>query len=124
VFWQFFETLRESGLRESSLAGYPVARAEEIQNNPLVRTCRLECSCDGVLVRTIPLSSQPAIAITENAWREAARKLSSREEVPAPISFALDAAFCGERSHPNHHHGVRCLGDGASFLPGERRIQA
>jgi hypothetical protein len=93
VFWHFFETVRESDLGDGSLAGYPVARAEEIQDNVLVRTCDLECSYDGVLIRVIPLRSHPAIQITENAWNAAARRLSSQEEVPPPISFASDAAY-------------------------------
>ena len=96
VFWQFFETIRESDFRENSLAGYPVARAEEIQDNVLVRTCDLECSYGGVLVRLIPLSSHPAVQITENAWKEAERKLPAQQEVPAPVSFALDAAYFAE----------------------------
>ena len=93
VFRQFFETVRESDLRDGSLAGYPVARAEEIQDNVLVRTCDVECYYDGVLVRVIPLRSHPAIQITENAWNAAARRLSSQEEVAPPISFASDAAY-------------------------------
>jgi len=93
VFWHFFETVRESDLRDNSLAGYPVVRSDEIQNNALVRTCDLECSYDGMSVRSIPLSSLPAIQITENAWKEAARRLSAREEVPPPVSFVLDACY-------------------------------
>jgi len=93
VFWRFFETVRESDLRNGSLAGYPVARAEEIQDNPLVRTCYLECSYDGLPGRVIPLSSHPAIQITEKAWNAAKRRLSSQEEVPPPSSFASDAAY-------------------------------
>ena len=96
VFWQFFETVRESDLNDGSLPGYPVACADEIQNNALVRTCDLECTYDGLLVRSIPLSSHPAIQITENAWQNAARKLAARESVPPPISFALDAAYFAE----------------------------
>jgi hypothetical protein len=96
VFWQFFEVMRESDLRDNSLAGYPVARAEEIQDNTLVRTCSLECSYDGVQIRSIPLSSHPAIQITENAWKNAARRLPAREEVSQPISFVLDAAYFAE----------------------------
>jgi hypothetical protein len=62
VFWLFFETIRETEFRENNkLSGYPVARAEEIQNNPLVRTCELASSYGGVSVRTIPLSSHAAI---------------------------------------------------------------
>ena len=41
----------------------------------------------------IPLSSHPAIQITENAWNAAARRLPANEEVPPPISFASDAAY-------------------------------
>ena len=93
VFWQFFESVRESDLRDNSLAGYPVARAEEIQDNALVRTCDLECSYDGVPVRSIPLNSHPAIQISENAWKDAAHKLAARQDVPPPVSFALDAAY-------------------------------
>jgi hypothetical protein len=97
AFWQFFETVRESDFREDgSLVGYPVARADEIQNNPLVRTCHLECSYDGMPGRTIPLTSHPAIQISENAWKEAERRLSSHEEVPPQVSFALDAGYFAE----------------------------
>lgn len=94
VFWLFFETVRECDFRENNtLAGYPVARAEEIQNNALVRTCELESSYDGTFIRSIPLSSHSAIQITESAWNEAARKLSAHEEIPVYVSFALDAAY-------------------------------
>ena len=97
VFWLFFETVRESDYRETGmLAGYPVARAEEIQNNALVRTCELESSYDGTFIRSIPLSSHPAIQITEQAWNEAARKLSAREEISPHVSFALDAVYFAE----------------------------
>jgi len=97
VFWLFFEAVRESDFRENNtLAGYPVARADEIQNNALVRTCELESSYDGTLVRSIPLSSHAAIQITESAWNEAARKLSAREEIPPYVNFALDAAYFAE----------------------------
>jgi len=94
VFWLFFETVRESDFRENNtLAGYPVARAEEIQNNALVRTCELESSYDGISIRSMPVRSHAAIQITESAWNEAARKLSAHEEIPPHISFALDAAY-------------------------------
>ena len=97
VFWLFFETVRESDFRENNtLAGYPVARAEEIQRNALVRTCEFESSYDGTFVRSIPLSSHPAIQITENAWNEAARKLSVGEETAPHVSFALDAVYFAE----------------------------
>src|SRR5258708_21734312 len=97
VFWLFFETVRESDYRENNtLAGYPVARAEEIQNNALVRTCELESSYDGTFIRSIPLSSHAAIQITESAWNEAARKLSAREEIFPHVSFALDAVYFAE----------------------------
>lgn len=97
VFWQFFEFVRESDWKGNSLPGYPVARADEIQDNVLVRTCCLECSYDGAPVRSIPLSSHAAIQLTENAWQNAACKLPTREELPAPVSFALDAFYFSER---------------------------
>jgi hypothetical protein len=93
TFWLFFETVRESDFRENNtLAGYPVAHADEIQNNALVRTCDLEWSYDASPLRTIPLSSHPAIQITENGWREAARRVSACESALPQVSFALDAA--------------------------------
>jgi hypothetical protein len=98
VFWEFFETVREADFRkkDSTVAGYPVAQAEEIQDNALVRTCELECFYDGTRMRTIPLSSHPAIQITEHAWNEAQRRLLARETVPPCVSFALDAAYFAE----------------------------
>jgi hypothetical protein len=94
VLWYFFEAVRESDFREhNSLAGYPVAPAEEIQNNSLVRTCDVESSYEGGPSRLIPLSSIPSIRITERAWKEAARRLASQERVLPHWSFALDAAF-------------------------------
>jgi hypothetical protein len=94
VLWLFFEAVRETEFRENNtLAGYPVTRAEEIQNNPLVRTCELESRYEGVSVRKIPLSSHPAIAITESAWNQAARKLLAREEVLPHLNLALDAGY-------------------------------
>jgi len=70
--------------------------AEKIQNNALVRTCELESSYDGTFIRSIPLSSHPAIQITESAWNEAARKLSAHEEISPHVSFALDAVYFAE----------------------------
>jgi len=97
VLWLFFETVRESDFRENkSLAGYPVARAEEIQNNALVRTCDLEWSYDGAPPRTVPLSSHPAIQITENAWNEAGCRLAAQEKILPYVSYALDAAYLAE----------------------------
>jgi hypothetical protein len=97
VMWSFFEAVRESDFREhNSLAGYPVAPAKEIQNNSLVRTCDVESSYEGGLPRLIPLSSIPSIRITERAWKEAARRLTSQERVLPHWSFALDAAYFSE----------------------------
>lgn len=98
VFWLFFETVRESDYRETGMqAGYPVARAEKIQNNALVRTCELAWSYDGIFIHSIPpLSPHPAIQITERAWNEAARKLSAHEEISPHVSFALDAVYFAE----------------------------
>jgi hypothetical protein len=108
VFWLFFEIVRETEFRKNkTLAGYPVTRTEEIQNNPLVRTCELVSSYDGHSVRTIPLSSHPAIEITESAWNEAARKLSAREEVLPHVSLALDAA-CFVESDPSRAIIMAC----------------
>jgi hypothetical protein len=68
AMWSFFEAVRESDFRENnSLAGYPVAPAEEIQNNSLVRTCDVESSYERSPARLIPLSSIPTIRITERA---------------------------------------------------------
>jgi hypothetical protein len=94
VLWWFFETVRESDFRENnSLSGYPVAPAEEIQDNALVKTCDLESSYDGAPSRLIPLSSIPSIRITERAWKEAERRLSAQERVLPHWNFALDAAY-------------------------------
>jgi hypothetical protein len=75
------------------LSGYPVAPAEEIQDNALVKTCDLESSYDGAPPRLIPLSSIPSIRITERAWNEAERRLSVQERVLPHWNFALDAAY-------------------------------
>lgn len=97
AFWLFFEAVRESDFRmNNTLAGYPVAPADEIQNNALVRTCDLESSYDGAFLRTIPLNSHPAIQINESAWKEAARRLLAHETVPPQVSFALDAVYFAE----------------------------
>ncbi len=94
VLFSFFEAVRESDFREhNSLAGYPVAPAEEIQNNSLVRTCDIEVSYAGASSRLIPLSSVPSIRITARAWNEATRRLTSQERVLPHWSFALDAAY-------------------------------
>ncbi len=94
AFFLFFETIRESDFRENnSIAGYPVAPAEEIQDNALVRGCDLEWSYDGTSPGMIPLGSVPTIRITERAWKEAGRRLSAQERILPHVSFALDAAY-------------------------------
>ncbi len=94
VMWSFFEAVRESDFKEhNALSGYPVAPAVEIQNNSLVRTCDVEVSYEGGTPRFIPLSSIPSIRITERAWKEAARRLTSQEKILPHWSFALDAAY-------------------------------
>jgi hypothetical protein len=90
----FFEAVRESDYRENtSLPGYPVAPAEEVQNNSLVRTCDIESSYEGETPRFIPATSVPAIRITEHAWKEAGRRLSTGDRVQPHWNFALDAAY-------------------------------
>jgi hypothetical protein len=100
AFWMLFESIRESNFRQhNTLPGYPVVPAEKIQNNALVRTCEAQLFYDGVLQRTIPLSSHPAITITEHAWDEAIRRLAAQQAIPVHVSFALDAA-CFVESDP------------------------
>ena len=94
VFWLFFEAVRESDFQEhNAVSGYAVAPAEEIQNNSLVRTCDVESSYEGDTPRLIPLSSIPSIRITQRAWKEAERRLTSNQPVLPHWSFALDAAY-------------------------------
>ncbi len=97
AFLMFFETIRECEFREHrSLAGYPVAHTDEIQNNALVRTCDLEWSYNGAYRGIIPLGSHPIIQITEKSWTQAERRLSAQERILPHVSFALDAAYFAE----------------------------
>lgn len=94
AFWLLFESIRETDFRENnSIGGFPVAPAEELQDNSLVATCDLECSYDGVSRDPIPLSSVPTIRITDRGWTEAGRRLSAQSKIPPHVSFALDAAY-------------------------------
>lgn len=99
AFYFLFEFIRETDFRENNVvSGYPVAFAEEIQKNSLVRTCDLDCFYDGVQVlQGVRIGGGiPSIQITENAWNEAGRKLSSQDNVLPYLSYALDAAYFAE----------------------------
>jgi len=99
AFHFLFEAIRETDFRKSNVvAGYPVAFAEEIQKNWLVRTCDLDCSYDGVqILQGVRIGGGiPSIQITENAWNEAARRFSEQEETFPYLSYALDAAYFAE----------------------------
>ncbi len=99
AFWLLGEMIREAEFRGlsatgmSSIAGYPVALAEEIQDNPLVRTCSAEWRYEGHEAQHSTLGASPTVSVTEKAWAEARNRLAKGEEVPAHVSFALDAAY-------------------------------
>jgi hypothetical protein len=107
VFWQFFETLRyvrsegdkitpTGTFVPASLAGYPVAPAEEIQSNLLVRTCDTVWVYEGVEMTASPLGAIATIPITGYAWSQTASRLAKGEPVPPYVSFALDAVYFSE----------------------------
>jgi hypothetical protein len=102
AFWLLAETIREYEYRGgspggfSTVGGYPVAPAEEIQDNPLVRTCSFEWLYNGTEIYRGSLTGIPTITITGECWKEARRRLAGRETVPPYISFALDAAYFSE----------------------------
>jgi hypothetical protein len=78
------------------VGGYPVTPAEEIQNNPLVRTCSFEWQYNGTEIYRGSLHGIPMITITGECWKEAQGRLAGRKTVPPYISFALDAAYFSE----------------------------
>ena len=98
AFWSLFEMIREAEFRGqsamgfSTIAGYPVTPAEEIQDNPLVRTCQAEWKYGGQS-SLVSLGGVPTFSVTQNAWSEARTRLSAGEQIPAHLSFALDAAY-------------------------------
>lgn len=99
AFWMLFESFREYAFRNgrengsSTVAGYPVAPSDEIQNNPLVRTASYEWWFNGEKLNHCPLSGIPAIEINGNCWSQARKRLASGTRVEPYISVALDAAY-------------------------------
>lgn len=104
AFWQLFEALRYTRFQGdrsaaadpfvgASVAGYPVDPAEEIQDNPLARTCDTIWVYEGVELPSSPLGGIPTISITKYSWTETVSRLAKGEPVPPYVSFGLDAAY-------------------------------
>lgn len=94
ALWRFFESVRYAEFQKNShIAGYPVAPAEEIQDNPLVRTCDVEWVYERGEPQYLALGGVPTITISHDSWTEATRRLAEDQPIPAHLSFALDAAY-------------------------------
>src|SRR5437867_342282 len=90
AFWLFIETISETELRKNNFVpGYPISPAEEIQDNPLVRTCHYEWVYNGLTLGRWPLGAVPSISISRESWREAASRLARVEHLPPYMSFVL-----------------------------------
>jgi hypothetical protein len=100
AFFRFFETLRDIESRHHSVAGYPVAPSEDIQSNPLVRSCRAEWKYDGRSIQSMSFGGIGSIQVTEEYWMEAAKKLGEGILVPAYRSFAHDALYFATSGDP------------------------
>lgn len=94
AFWMLFDTLRYVEFhRKGFLPGYPVAPSEEIQENPLVRTCEAEWVYEAKDMQSGSFGGIATIGLDDETWREAANRLSTGTKLPPYISFALDAAY-------------------------------
>ncbi len=100
AFWRLFETLRELESQKDYAPSYPVAPAEAIQQNPLVRTCETEWIYNGVIVGSQPFGGVGSIGIEYESWVEAKRQLEGGVEVPAYRSFAADALYFATAGDP------------------------
>jgi len=100
VFWQLFEHLRDLESQAHFVATYPVAPAEVIQRNPLVKVCHLEWTFDGETLGRQTFTGLPLVPIGEVAWADAARRLEKGISVPAYRSFALDAIYFEDAGDP------------------------
>ena len=99
AFYFLFESMRETQFREDNVVpGYPVAFAEEIQKNALVKTCDLDSSYDGTpVIQGMRIGGGvPTIQITEAAWKEAGKRLSGQDKVLPYVSYSLDASYFAE----------------------------
>jgi hypothetical protein len=94
AFWMFFENLRDVESLEGTFAGFPVAQAEIIGDNQLLRSCVAEWTYNGVRIQPlISFGGYAAIPVRQSSWVEAARRLGDGERVPAHRSFAADAFY-------------------------------
>lgn len=99
AFWSLLEIVREMEFRGQSatgfytIVGYPVTPAEEIQDNPLVRTCHAEWTYEEQETIHSTLGAAPTFSVTDTAWRTAAVRMANRESVLAHVSFGLDAVY-------------------------------
>lgn len=107
AFWLLFEQLRDLESQKDFEPGlprivpsYPLAPAEVIQDNPLVRTCETEWVYDGATVGRQPFGGLGLIGITPSSWAEAARRLREGTSVPRYRSFALDACYFAMAGDP------------------------
>ncbi|MHB8755781.1 MAG: hypothetical protein ACYC92_12630 [Candidatus Acidiferrales bacterium] len=102
VFYQFFEAIRDSGLRrKNTVFTYPVVPSEDIGSNPLVKSYELEWIYDGNSFSRAKLAHGiPAIEITEEWWNDAVDQLAAGRAVPVYRSFALDAFYFAQHDPP------------------------
>jgi hypothetical protein len=107
AFWLLFEHLRDLESQKDFEPGlprivpsYPIAPAEVIQHNPLVRACETEWIYNGATVGPQPFGGLGTVGITPTSWAEAGRRLREGIRVPAYRSFALDACYFAMAGDP------------------------
>lgn len=102
AFWQLFEAFREAALRRhGKVYVYPVAPAEDLRENPLVRGAEIDWIYNGSrLDRYTFQRGVPVIEVDQDLWRDAVARLSDQNSVPVYIRFALDAIFFAQHDPP------------------------
>lgn len=103
AFWQLFEAIRESALRQdNTVFMYPVIPTPDIRRNPLVRSGESEWLYNGnSLERTrFGPNMVPVIQITDDWWGDAVKRLGEANPVPVYRRFASDAVYFAEHDPP------------------------
>jgi hypothetical protein len=94
AFHTLFNTVRKICYEQTkSVAGYPVMATTNIEQNPLVAKCVKEWRYDDELIQTMNTGGFYSIELYDGYWETARRRIQSGEDVPAYISFVLDAIY-------------------------------
>lgn len=101
ALWRLLENLRVThAARRRSAPVYPFARANEIRNHPLVRSCTAEWSFGEGKVMAVPLGGVPVVRIDDGEWAEVVRRTEAGTEPARHVSLALDGVFFATSGDP------------------------